>query len=365
MRLRRISAAGIQPVRRVVVAAAGSLAVALVLGSADAGPAVPPGHPGLAAPGGRAAEVGLTAARTHGRDPGSVLPPALAGLLAGVPAPLVSRFERLLAAERGKAALRPPSWLLAGLSPAARQQVEQAFAKPAAAGSGCLTEKLPGVPAEAIVVGFSNVTKLHGASLLGPALTKLDIGTSAKFCQAFFEEDGTAVLDFHGRPQFPPVRATLLAFGFVPVTATLLISQIGTGDLAAIATSTPAPGGLAVIRERLMIKVESVRVNGVPLAVGPHCGTSRPVNGILAGFDPTNGPGPNYYRVNFGGPLTGTITFPPFSGCGVGDDLNPIFTASISGSPNFVKITQGRICNLAIPVNPDATCPPPVPVPLR
>lgn len=231
--------------------------------------------------------------------------------------------------------------------------------------SGCVTVPLPGVPAQAIVAGFSNVTKLHGASLLGPALTSLDIGTSVTLCPTYFVQNGTAVASYRGKPEFPPAHATFLTFGVVPVSATLEVSQVGKGKLIAIGLNNAATGGLVVIRERLKVAVSGVTVNGVPLAVGPHCGTGRPLSAVLAGFDPTSTPGPGYYTVVLGGPLTGTIAFPPFTGCGVGENLDPILTASISGSANFVKITQGRICNLAVPVSPNSVCPPPVPVPLR
>jgi hypothetical protein len=42
--------------------------------------------------------------------------------------------------------------------------------------------------------------------------------------------------------------------------------------------------------------------------------------------------------------VTGTIDIPSFTGCGVGEDLNPIFTASISGPHNASLLTQGPVC---------------------
>jgi hypothetical protein len=54
------------------------------------------------------------------------------------------------------------------------------------------------------------------------------------------------------------------------------------------------------------------------------------------------------YTVNTGGPLTGTTTIPPFSGCGVGEDLDPLLNASISGPDNFMKLTQGVPCTYPV-----------------
>jgi hypothetical protein len=55
------------------------------------------------------------------------------------------------------------------------------------------------------------------------------------------------------------------------------------------------------------------------------------------------------------------ITVPPFTGCGVGENLDPIFNATISGPGNFVKLTQGTLCT----PNSGSGCPPTVPKPLR
>jgi len=72
---------------------------------------------------------------------------------------------------------------------------------------------------------------------------------------------------------------------------------------------------------------------------------------------------PRGYTVSTGGPLTGMLTIPPFTGCGVTENLDPLLTGSISGSGNFVKLTQGKLCGPSQPKN--WTCPPPVPEPLR
>jgi hypothetical protein len=65
---------------------------------------------------------------------------------------------------------------------------------------------------------------------------------------------------------------------------------------------------------------------------------------------------PNYV-VNTGGFLSGTATIPPFHGCGAGENLDPLFTASLSGPGNYIRITQGPICNTNAPLDPGSPCP--------
>jgi hypothetical protein len=84
-----------------------------------------------------------------------------------------------------------------------------------------------------------------------------------------------------------------------------------------------------------------VRVNGVPLNVGSHCKTSQ-FDAVLTGTSASKPP----YSVQFGGPLTGAVTIPPFKNCGVGENLDPIFNAAISGPQNFNLLTQGELCSV-------------------
>ena len=67
-------------------------------------------------------------------------------------------------------------------------------------------------------------------------------------------------------------------------------------------------------------------------------------------------------RAQGGGPLTGLVTIPKFRNCGVGENLDPIFNAAISGPRNFNLLTQGPVCFL---VGGGGVCPPPKPKPLH
>jgi hypothetical protein len=132
----------------------------------------------------------------------------------------------------------------------------------------------------------------------------------------------------------PPVRATFLSFGFMPTTATLQITQAGTLNVVAVGVGV----GLKFSRVQSLasIRVEKVLVNGAPLNVGSDCHTAKPFPLVLTGKPP--------YSLDAGGVLSGTITVPTFTGCGVGENLDPIFNSTVSGPGNFVQLTQGSLC---------------------
>jgi hypothetical protein len=221
----------------------------------------------------------------------------------------------------------------------------------------------------AYVIGFSDVRKLGEAALIGPALTDLKIGiTSAfKFTRklTYIQENNAGKVQYHGKAQFPPAKATLLAFGFMPVTVTLQLSEIGTLNAIFITEGPGSHGcipphckltGLTTVSSRLSLRVYNVKVNGVPLDVGPACETATPFNAVLKGVYPK-------YSINTGGPLSGTLTIPPFKGCGAGtENLDVIFTAPVSGSDNFTKLTQGPPCT---PINESGCNPIVIPTPQR
>ena len=96
-------------------------------------------------------------------------------------------------------------------------------------------------------------------------------------------------------------------------------------------------------------------VNGTPLNVGRHCQTV-PATVTLTGRTPQ-------YTLLDGGPLTGYVTIPRFTGCGVGENLDPLLTASVSGPRNFVILTQGPLCEKfpGTPANANCRIPPGAP----
>jgi hypothetical protein len=225
---------------------------------------------------------------------------------------------------------------------------------------GSTITKLPPLPGCAYVVGYSDVRKLNGAALIGPGLTNLAINLRVVENQNanYVQTDSAGQLEFNGLHEFPPATATLLGFGFVPVTATLQLTELGTVNAFAVGPLSPFGCGKCITTTTIYalqtLRIYDVKVNGVPLNVGNNCRTVNPFVVAVSGSSPQ-------YNIITGGPLTGTVTIPNFTGCGVGENLNPIFNASISGPGNFVKLTQGVLCT---PTSGNG-CPPAKPKPLR
>jgi hypothetical protein len=217
----------------------------------------------------------------------------------------------------------------------------------------------------AYITGYSDVRKLNGAALVGPGLLNVSVGVRLveNLGANYFQEDSAGQLDYtvcrhracevvHG---FPPATATFLDFGFMPVTARLQLTEIGTINVYGVGTgftlSTNTSWAL------MELSISDVRVNGKPLNVGPDCDTSKPLLVGLTGF--ANGVHP--YSLAGGGPLTGYVTVPPFTHCGVTEDLDQLITGTVSGNDNYSEFTQGPLCDLI----QGQVCPPQRPRPLR
>lgn len=227
----------------------------------------------------------------------------------------------------------------------------------------------------AFIAGYSNARKLNGAALLGPGP---DNHPRAGFsdlhllylivdsCKGIFYSYNTGELNYHGKPQLPPARATFLNFGFVPVSATISITLVPVPCRDVTGRFIGMVGLCIILRQPLSSQVEAttvtseqririydVTVNGVPLNVGPNCHTTVPTKVVLtsnAGYDVTRG-----------GVLSGLVTIPPFTGCGMGENLDPLLNASIAGAGNLVKLTQGPTCARYLPtgqVNVNCRIPP-------
>jgi hypothetical protein len=216
---------------------------------------------------------------------------------------------------------------------------------------GSVINHSPGLPPYcAYATGFSDVRKLNGAALLGPGLTNISpfLLSAFNFTKNYFQQRSAAELSYHGLREFPPAKATLLSFGFMPTSATMQLTGIGTINVVTVGPLTACTGPsckptLTTISARLSLRIYNVLVNGVPLNVGPNCHTS-PFDLVLTGSSQSKPP----YEFSTGGPLTGTVTIPAFSNCGVGENLDPVFNAAISGPGNFTRLTQGRVCEQGI-----------------
>ncbi|MEU0132788.1 DUF6801 domain-containing protein [Streptomyces sp. NPDC006296] len=244
-----------------------------------------------------------------------------------------------------------------GTAPEVGARAEQ----PAADAPPCVGDVNDDLNLNAYVAGYANVTKLDGATKFPPACTQIAQGpTRVDLSEPGFThiyQDSTVLLDYRGEPRLPPASGTFLTFGFMPTTATLEMTQVPPGTDAegtpdynvkshlVVDWSDFSNTGVTTIDLDLMLRLRDVEVNGVPLDVGDDCRTSKPFTLSLEGRMTAKDGVTTGYTLATGGVLTGSVTLPPFNGCGTGgEDLDSLFTASLSGVPGHVKQVQGAPC---------------------
>jgi hypothetical protein len=197
--------------------------------------------------------------------------------------------------------------------------------------------------------------------------------------------------------RFPDVRVNTVAFGNIPVTVVVRITQLRDQEglpvpfkvrqldnrICSSATLPPefreeysgkiSYIGSATVSGPVTVEVVEIDVDGLPVAVGSRCRTSLPIDMVLRGrgafrlnaiqyadeatgevipaaLMPPNRP-TEYFITTQGGSLTGEIDIPPFTGCGVGaEDLSPLITSAVSGPGNPVEAFVG-------PLSTPETCP--------
>ncbi|MEU5756866.1 DUF6801 domain-containing protein [Streptomyces sp. NPDC047829] len=243
-------------------------------------------------------------------------------------------------------------------------------------------DKYPAGPMSlnAYITGYSNVNKLDGAALVPPFCTLITQGEPEfeffpDFSGAYIRQHSTADLYYQQRKETPPFQATFLTFDFTPTTATMVLEQTGpmtidsNGTTDFLFTSTDT-----YVRAPVVLRVTSLKVNGTPLDVGTGCRTRTSL--VSPEPDPEKFPGDHLvlhgrgeqvtgepatgYLLLSGGPLTGEVTIPAFTGCGTaeGENLDRLLTASVSGPGNYVKQIQGQACYVwAEEPNPDECTP--------
>lgn len=209
------------------------------------------------------------------------------------------------------------------------------------------------------MAGYSNVDKLHSASILGKpqnGVIYLDVGEEHSLkCSipgvppAQCESQGgnpSSVTTSSGKLDMPPSSSTFLAFDFMPTTASIQLEEKGLLSITARVVLIPPFPQRVTVKASMILHIRRLTVNGKVLDVGTHCRTTEPLHSagseylLLHGASDSNPP----YRVMVGGLLTATATIPSFTGCGVSEDLDPLLTASISGPGNLVHMTQGHLC---------------------
>lgn len=211
--------------------------------------------------------------------------------------------------------------------------------RPAPGTTGGVHPNATAPPVHALVRGYSDVLKLHGAVPLGQGTGPNDIGQMDLTLIGLTVVGGVSHIQYSGVLKMPPSRATFLAFGFMPNTSIMEFDQVGTFLIDAFS-------GTAIITGQETITIKKADVNGESLAIGDRCMTSAPIDLKLTGE-----PGKLAYNPVGGGYVDGTTTIPPFTGCGENENLDPLFTGLVSGPGNFVRMEQSKTC----PV-PPKTC---------
>lgn len=278
-------------------------------------------------------------------------------------------------------------------------------------------------PADSDSGGFSNAAKLGESAFLpvvsvrggypGEMASGFNYGGAEVgpaddptfwFCQFL-----TGQLDYQGSAEFPPERATFLAFGFTPVTATINLDEATASDGSLIPVTETAyqqytnpnyydPGQyfdpkdsyepsvcstlngttqsvcndiVVTATAALTLKLTDVTVNGTPVNVGDHCETAGPLytpgspgdtgddRVVLTGGSSSVYPYPQFGSASIpgagvsiytGGELAGVVTIPAFTGCvtSAGENLDPLLDAAVSGAGNYVETTLGELCTVGM-----------------
>jgi hypothetical protein len=205
------------------------------------------------------------------------------------------------------------------------------------------------------MAGYSNVAKLNTSILQPAGLINIAAGNLERNCDGVtgkFCSKNTVLPELDGEPQLPPAPGSFFVFGFIPVTGTMQLTQLGLGKVEIWFIGNNQ--GEVTARLQVTARLFDTEINGLPIDLGPNCETATPIDVVLKG-------NPNTYSITRGGVLTGMIEIPEFSGCGVNEDLDPLISGLVSGPGNFVKMTQGPVCSLGN----GNQCPPAVPIPQR
>jgi hypothetical protein len=222
-----------------------------------------------------------------------------------------------------------------------------------------------GLPYCIRAAGFTNVKKLGGATPIAAetwlrrsvyTVTPVKTGTNYRQQRGYFLTKAM------------PATANALGFGFMPTMATADIQQVAapgsdagglrTGNLRSDIPSNgalPMPGNGSSgtwARSYVAIRVKGGSVNGTPLPIGEKCATGPT---LLSIYSYAGTPPASSSKIDEGSAFTAEASVPAFSGCGSGEDLSPLITASISGGGNQAKLEAGKWC--ANPATRDCTIP--------
>jgi hypothetical protein len=179
-----------------------------------------------------------------------------------------------------------------------------------ASAAGADPSDFPAVPVHYRVDTLTRVAKLGSDLAIGAGT--LD-GT-------FTIIPGTPLrVEVAGDLALPPAPSYFVTFRFMPATATTTV--IVTAPVRAELVN-----GVLTSTIHLVFQLSQVRVQQVPLDVGPNC---RSDEAVIQQSGPFASPLST-------GTISGTFTIPPFHHCGATENLDPLFDGLVSGPGNAI-----------------------------
>lgn len=123
----------------------------------------------------------------------------------------------------------------------------------------------------------------------------------------------------------PPATASFKEFGFIPVSATVAMTPVGT------ATGTASLSANTVsVTSQFNMQITSLKLGGLSIPLGNSCQTRTP---ITVTVNSQQG-----FNLLSGGTVAGSFTIPRFSRCGL---ATPLINLTIPGSGNTITLTLG------------------------
>ncbi|MEV4317250.1 DUF6801 domain-containing protein [Actinocrispum sp. NPDC049592] len=173
--------------------------------------------------------------------------------------------------------------------------------------------------------GHVDVKKLGSGIDFGPGYLSAQLNTWTD------PNSGALCNNLLGDLLWPPAHGKFIVFRFMPTEADVTVTQTAP-------TQGLLDNGVFIGGATTDMRMTNVTVNGTPLDAGPKCHTSQPVRIALHSKPEEWNP--------FGSPagfMEADFDIPAFAGCGVGQDLNPLFTGLISGPGNHIRLDFGDI----------------------
>ena len=171
--------------------------------------------------------------------------------------------------------------------------------------------------------GLTVTYPLHGSTHLKAPNTSVSLGPGT--LKATLNLSSGALT---ANLSLPAAKVSFKELGLIPVSATTEFIQDGptTGK---VNVNT----GAVTTTSKIILKITSMSVAGLPVAVGHACESATPA---VITVKSQRG-----FSVISGGKLAGTYTIPAFAHCGLAGVLTPLINLSITGPGNTITFTLG------------------------